>query len=431
MFKQAFTTERFTLELLTMSRKEIEQVLIFEKLKNKEIRQTDAAKMLNLSVRQVKRKIKEYRRIGAACLTHGNRGKTGNRRVDEQEANLAIKLIKEKYSDFGPTLAAEKLLEIHSLEFDHETLRRLMIKEGLWKPNITRTVTKHFWRERKDCFGEMVQLDGSPHDWFEERAEKCTLIAFIDDATSQILWLEFAKSESTESLMKSTRNYIEELGIPASFYADRGVVYKVNHNNPDNDKITQYKRALDEIHAKLIHARSPEAKGRVENLFGTLQDRLVKELRLANISTTEDANKFVKEIYIPKHNAKFAVEPKSKTNLHKPIGSYNLDSTFCLKEERKVTNDYTINYKSRFFQLEGKQPTIIRPKNVVIVNESLDGSIEIYLRKTKLNFKELPKKPEKQNKPTLLKERKKYTPPANHPWRKQYLKRDISIELVR
>lgn len=419
------------MELLTMSRKEIDQVSIFEKLKNKGIKQSDAAKMLDLSVRQVKRKIKDYRRIGAKCLIHGNRGKTGNRRIDEEKAKLAIELIKEKYSDFGPTLAAEKLLEIHSLEFDHETLRRLMTKEGLWKVKIVRTITKHFWRERKPCFGEMVQLDGSPHDWFEGRAEKCTLIAFIDDATSQILWLEFAKSESVESLMKSTRSYIETYGKPASFYADRGSVYKVNKNNPDNDKITQYGRAMNEIHVKLINARSPEAKGRVENLFGTLQDRLVKELRLANISSIEEANKFARGIYIPKHNAKFAVKPKSEINLHEPIDGYDLDNTFCIKENRQVNKDHTINYKARFFQLEDKQATIVRPKNIVTINESLNGSIEIYLRKTKLNFKELPTRPEKQNKPIELKERKTHTPQANHPWRKQYFKRDISIELAR
>jgi hypothetical protein len=279
----------------------------------------------------------------------------------------------------------------------------------------------------------MVQLDGSPHHWFEDRADPCTLIAFIDDATSRILWLEFAESESTESLMKSTRSYIGKFGRPASFYADRGVVYKVNKNNPDNDKITQYKRALDELHTKLIHARSPEAKGRVENLFGTLQDRLVKELRLANISTMEEANKFVREIYTPKHNVKFAVKPKSETDLHKSIDGYDLENIFCLKEDRRVNNDFTISYKTRFIQLERKQKTIVRPKNMVTICEHLDGIIEIFLRKTKLNFKELPKRPEKQNmvkKITILKERKLWTPPANHPWR-NYQKRDISIVQTR
>jgi hypothetical protein len=228
--------------------------------------------------------------------------------------------------------------------------------------------------------------------------------------------------------MNSTRGYIEEYGRPASFYSDRGVVYKVNNNNPDNDKITQYKRSLDELNTKLIHARSPEAKGRVERLFETLQDRLVKELRLANISTKEEANKFAKEIYMPKHNAKFAVKPKSEANLHKPIEGYDLDNIFCLKEDRRINNDFTISYKGRWLQLTGKQATIVRPKNTVTIHEHLDQTIEIFLRKTKLNFKELPRRPEKQNmiaKETILKERKIWIPPANHPWRSK--KRDISI----
>lgn len=421
------------MEFVTMNKAELEQVGIFERLVKKELKQKEGAKILDLSIRQVKRKVKEYRKSGAASLVHGNRGKESNRVTDKEKAQQAIGLIKKHYSDFGPTLASEALEERHGIIINHETLRKLMIKEGIRKSRYKKAVVKHFWRERKECFGEMVQLDGSPHHWFEDRADPCTLIAFIDDATSQILWLEFTKSESTESLMKSTRSYIEKFGKPASFYADRGVVYKVNNNNPDNDKITQYKRALDELHTKLIHARSPEAKGRVENLFGTLQDRLVKALRLANISTMKEANKYVKEAYIPKHNAKFAVKPKSETNMHKPINGYNLDNVFCLKEDRRINNDFTISYKGRWLQLAGKQATVVRPKNVVVIHEQLDRTIEIYLRKTKLNYKELPKRPEKQNmiaKVTILRERKQWTPPANHPWRKN-MKRDISTVQTR
>ena len=419
------------MELITMSRAELEQVGIFERLIKREIKQKEGAKLLNLSVRQVKRKIKEYRKTGAVSLVHGNRGKPSNRIIDKELTDKALVLIKEKYPDFGPTFASEKLEENHSIVINHETLRRIMTKEGIWKPKTVRTVVKHFWRERKECLGEMVQLDGSPHHWFEDRADLCTLIAFIDDATSKVLWLEFAESESTMSLMNSTRNYIEKFGRPASFYADRGVVYKVNKDNPNNDKITQYKRALDELHIKLIHARSPQAKGRVENLFGTLQDRLVKELRMANISTIEEANRFARRVYLPKHNAKFAVKPKSEINLHKPTKGYNLNNTICLKEDRKINNDFTVNYKTKFLQLKEKQNTIVRPKNIVTIVEHLDKTIEIFLRKTKLNFKELPKRPEKQKpaaaKVTILKERKQWAPPANHPWRTFKQKRDISI----
>ena len=418
------------MELITMSRAELEQVGIFERLVKREIKQKEGSKLLDLGIRQVKRKVKEYRKAGAISLVHGNRGKSSNRATDKEKVREALKLIEEKYSDFGPTLASEKLEENHGIIINHETLRKLMIKKGMRKVKNKKIIVKHFWRERKECLGEMVQLDGSPHDWFEDRAEPCTLLAFIDDATSNILWLEFAESESTESLMKSTKSYVEESGKPASIYVDRGVVYKVNQNNPDNERITQYGRAMNELHIKLIHARSPEAKGRVENLFGTLQDRLVKELRLANISTIKEANKFAREVYMPKHNAKFAVKPRSETNLHRPVGNYDLDNIFCLKEDRKINNDFTISYKTRFIQLEEKQNTIVRPKNVVTICEHLDETIEIFLRKTKLNFKELPKRPEKQNmvkKITILKERKLWIPPTNHPWRTFRRKRDISI----
>jgi hypothetical protein len=416
-----------------MSKTELEQVGIFERLVKRELKQKEGAVLLNLSVRQVKRKVKEYRKSGAISLIHGNRGQSGNRATNKEKAESAVRLVKENYSDFGPTFASEKLEENHGIIINHETLRKLMIKEDVWIPKVTKTIVKHFWRERKGCFGEMVQLDGSPHHWFEDRADPCTLIAFIDDATSQVLWLEFTESESTESLMKSTKSYIEEFGRPASFYADRGVVYKVNHNNPDNDKITQYKRALDELHIRLIHARSPEAKGRVENLFGTLQDRLVKELRLANVSSIEQANRFVREIYLPKHNARFAVKPKSKTDLHRSIDGYDLKNILCLKEERQINNDFTLSYKGKWLQLTEKQATIVRPRNKVEIHEHLDKTIEIFLRKTKLDFKELPQKPEKQKMIAsikILKERKIWKPSANHPWRKHY-KRDISIVRTR
>jgi len=421
------------MELIVMNNKEIDQINIFDNLKVKRLKQTEAAKMLNISTRQVKRKLKEYRKKGAASLVHGNRGKASNRSVDRKEANLAIQLIKVNYPDFGPTFASEKLLENHNLQIDHETLRRLMIKNGIWRAKTVKIVTKHFWRERKACFGEMVQLDGSPHHWFEDREVPCTLIAFIDDATSNILWLEFAESESTESLMRATRSYMEQFGAPASFYSDRGSVYKVNGGNSNEDRVTQYGRAMQELHVRLIHARTPQAKGRVENLFGTLQDRLVKELRLAGINSIKEANGYVQDKYIKTHNNKFSVKPRSTVNLHKTVISYDLDNIFCLKEERQVNNDWTINYKGRCLQLTEKQPTIIRPKTLVTVHEHLDHSMTIQVRGLKLNSIELDKHPEKIMVPKIIKERRLYIPPAHHPWRipRGVLKSDISIELVR
>ena len=412
-----------------MARKELNQVSVFEDLKNKKIKQEEAAKMLNLGLRQVKRKIKEYRRTGAVSLIHKSRGKPSNHRLSEDKINLALDLVREKYADFGPTLAAEKLREIDHFIINGETLRLKMIEVNLWKPKIKK-VNRHYCRERKESLGEMVQLDGSPHHWFEQRGPACTLLAFIDDATSQILHLEFAKSESTESLMVSTKSYIEEFGRPVSLYTDRGSVYKVNLGNEDGDKITQYKRALDEIDINLIWARSPQAKGRVERLFETLQDRLVKELRLRGINDMKTANQFLKSEYISKHNSMFAVVAKSKTNLHRPVIGYNLENAFCIKEKRNINCDMTVRYKNSWLQLEAKQPTLIFPKNTIEVWESLDEEITVHLRACQLNFNRLVAKPLRIKEIKEPKPKTIWIPPANHPWKKpwhNYQKRDISI----
>jgi transposase len=407
-----------------MARKELNQISVFESLENKKIKQKEAAQMLGLSIRQVKRKIKEYRRHGAASLIHKNRGKPSNRHLKEGQIETALNLVRENYSDFGPTFAAEKLWEIHKTKINPETLRLKMIEAGLWKPHIKK-VNHHYFRERKASFGELVQIDGSPHKWFEDRAPICTLLAFIDDATSQILNLEFVESETTTALMEATKNYLTSFGRPTAFYSDRGCVYKVNIHNIEEEKVTQYKRALDEIDIKLIWARSPQAKGRVERLFKTLQDRLVKELRLHNISDIESANEFSKTQYIEKHNDRFAVTSQDETNLHRPIEGYDLDQAFCLKEERNINSDMTVRYKNSWFQFEKKQPTLIFPKNTIEVWESLDQKITFHLRKCQLNAIKLEAKPIRIKEKKEVKERKVWKLTPAHPWLNNK-KRDIS-----
>ena len=265
-----------------------------------------------------------------------------------------------------------------------------------------------------------MQLDGSPHAWFEDRAPACTLLAFIDDATSRILWLEFAYQEATIPIMKATKSYLEKFGRPLELYVDRGKVFKVNLNNPDDDKITQYRRSLNELSIKVIYARSPQAKGRVERLFGTLQDRLVKELRLAGINTMEEANQFVQGIYLHKHNQKFAIEPREKQDFHRSIQGFDLNEIFTQQEERTLTNDFTITYHHKWYQLVKNQPTLVFPKNTITVLRYLDGNIKLKLRKTNLNFQEILKpinKP-KQTLTTVQVIKKPWIPPVDHPWRK-------------
>jgi len=407
------------METLSMARHEVEQIPIIENLKNKTIRQKHASKMLGLSIRQVQRKLHNYRKIGAKALIHGNRGKPSNRQLDPGLVKQSLDLIENHYPDFSPTFAAEKLFENHGIAINHETLRQKMIIQGLWFSKQKKMIHRQ-WRERRSCLGELVQLDGSPHKWFEDRAPSCTLIAFIDDASSKILHLEFMEEEATIPVMQATKNYLNGYGRPLEIYVDRGKVFKVNLHNPDNDKITQYRRALEELDIKTIYARSPQAKGRVERLFGTLQNRLVKELRLAGISNIKAANQFVKDIYLSKHNEKFAVEAKEKQNFHRSIENYDLNEIFTLREERILNNDFTLRYYNRWFQLIDKQPTLIFPKNIIIVKRYLNQTIKFQIRNTKLNFQEISKPTTSKINPINVKVKsikKPWIPPVDHPWR--------------
>jgi len=247
--------------------------------------------------------------------------------------------------------------------------------------------------------GMMVQCDGSPHDWFEGRAGQCTLLVFIDDATSEILWLEFAESESVKSLMQATKNYIERYGIPQSFYTDHGSVFHVNLNNPDGEKKTQWERACAQLGITVIHAHSPQAKGRVERCNQTMQDRLIKEMRLAGIASIEAANNYLlNSEFIKNHNARYAVKAAQQGDAHASRNAYDLTDIFSIQETRVVANDFTIIYGKRLFQIHKHQKTIIRPKDEIIVKLKLDGSIALVIRNVGLFFNEINarSKPQKQ-----------------------------------
>lgn len=383
------------MEKINMSRKEMEQIELFEKLKRGEILQKDVAIALNLTSRQIRNKQRLYEESGPQSLIHKNRGRESKKKWDPKEEALAISLLKSEWYDFGPTFAAEKLLEVHGIKVSEETMRKRMIQHEVWTAH-RRKIKHRVRRMRKAAFGIMVQLDGSPHDWFEGRGEKCTLLVFIDDATSKIVWLEFAKSESLEGVMKASWNYFNMHGIPRSFYTDYGSVFSVNTNNPERDKITQFERAMKELDVAVIHARSPQAKGRVERSNKTHQDRLVKEMRLQNISTIEAANQFLQTHYMDKHNLKFAKEPADSTNVHRSIDGRNLNNILCVREERKLCNDFTIVHQKRIFQLDSQQKAVIKPKDEITVNIHLDRSIRLSIRSIDLEFKEVQTKPEKQ-----------------------------------
>lgn len=402
-----------------MSQKELDQIAIFKALEGKAMKQSQAAAILNLSIRQVKRKLKKYRLGGVASLVHGSRGKPGNHRLNETLVNQALTLVGTYYADFTPTFASEKLWENHHLVINSETLRLKMITAGLWNP-WQRRIKHRSWRERRACLGELVILDGSDHSWFEYRAPRCAALAFIDDATSKLLRLELVKQEANIPVMQATKSYLNEYGRPLTFYMDKGKVFRVNIHNQDEDKLTQYRRCLEELNIQTIYAHSPQAKGRVERVFNTLQDRLIKELRLRGINTIKEANLYIEKEYLRQHNQKFAVTPREPHDLHRSLVGFNLNEIFTIREPRVLTNDFTLRYRNRWFQLERQQKTLVFPGNEITVVTDLGGDISLRLRRTILTYQEIPKPIFKRSKPVsklVKKTTKPWVPAVDHPWR--------------
>jgi hypothetical protein len=373
-----------------MSDKEVKQIAIFEKLANKSITQTAAALQLGLSIRQVRRKSKRFATQGAEGLIHKNRGRAIVIKYNDEIKTKILDLARTKYLGFGPVFMAEKLKELDAISINRETLRVLLLDNGLWQKS-KKVGKQRKMRERKSFYGELVQTDVSFHEWIVGLGERWALVKFIDDATSAFLWMEFIEGESTKGVGGAFRKYIEQHGIPVALYLDNHSTYRVNTGNDEGDKVTQFGRMVEMVGSRLIHARSPQAKGRVERSFKTDQDRLVKELALAKIKSIDEANKFLHEVYIAKHNKKFAVPAKSPENLHKPVDGLNLNDIFCIIHERRVQNDWTIRYENRVLQVESSRPAIVRPRDTVTVHERFNGEIFITIRAIKLCFKEIEK----------------------------------------
>lgn len=397
-----------------MSKKELNQIEIMEKLKREEISRKTAAEVICRSKRTVSRKLKRYREKGPAGLAHRSRGRPGNRCYDPEKKKIILNMLRTKYEGFGPTFASEKLAENMGIIINRETLRRFMIKDGVWQRKRNRKKHRK-WRERKENYGQMLQLDGSLHRWIAGSDEYWTLIKFIDDATGKI-YARFYGSESYENVADCTKKYIQKYGIPISIYADRGSVFKVN-NRDDNDFITQYQRAISELDVRLIPAYSPQAKGRVERSFQTDQDRLVKEMKLRGIRSMDEANRFLEQEYCEKHNAKYSRIPKEKADVHRKC-DLNLDDIFTMITERKVANDWTVRYKNKILQLDDNRPVIVKPKDTVIVHERLNKTIFITIRKERINHHEI-QPTVKPNKPKVYSQIL-HRPSLNHPWKKTY-----------
>ena len=418
-----------TQKLISMTKKELSTYDVIKNLIDEKINGTDASKQIGVSTRHVRRLKQAVLQSGAEGLIHGSRGKESNRKLDPDILKKIERLLKEKYYDFGPTFAAEKLNEDDNIVVGKETVRTILTKLKLWKPKPRKQSKKkwHVWRARKDNYGEMQQFDGSYHIWFGD-IETCLLLS-VDDATGKITHAKFDINESTVTVFKFWLEYFKLHGLPMSIYLDKFSTYKINHKNAvDNkDMITQFQRAMQQVGIRTIPAHSPEAKGRVERMNETLQDRLVKELRLAGITTTEEANKFL-EKYIPKFNAKFAVVPNRRKDLHKNIiksTEEKLPQIFSVQKTRIVNNDYTLRFENNYYQLNRIQTTTVYKKDKVLVETHLEGEIKLRLRDCYLNYQVLPERPKKEIEiklPALTRQKQgSYKPPIDHPWRKKYI----------
>jgi transposase-like protein len=387
-------------QLIVMSTKELKQYDIIKKVINKELKGVEAAKLLSITDRHLRRLKKKVIAQGVKGLIHGNRSKPSNRRLPEAERQRIINLINKYYADFGPLLATEKLASRHNIHRHPSTIRNIMIAEGIWRPKQKQKKQYRSWRQRKASLGEMIQYDGSYEHWFENRGPKCCLLAAIDDATSKV-WARFAEHEGVWPTFAFWQGYLKRFGKPNSIYVDKFSTYSMNHKlakeNPDT--LTQFQRAMEnDLKIEIIHAQSPAAKGRVERLFKTLQDRLIKEMRLNNISTIKQANIFLETEFSPQFNAKFMVEAKNQADLHQPLSQAErkrLNSIFSRQYERVVRNDFTVYHQKQRFQLLKEQPVTICKKDKVIVEEHQNGSIYFRLRGKYLNYQILPPLPKK------------------------------------
>jgi transposase len=410
-----------------MSKKELTRMEIIQNLQGKRMKQKEAAEMLGISERHVRRLLSAYRQDGEVGLISKRRGKPSNNQLKPETKQQVIDLLHSRYQDFGPTLAHEKISEEHGLQLSVESVRKIMIAEEIWQPRKVKRKPVHQLRPRRSCRGELVQIDGSPHAWFEERGPKCSLLAYIDDATGELMELYFAPAETTFSYFEATRRYLARHGRPVAFYSDKHGIFKINvKNDLSGSGMTQFGRAMKTLDIEIICANTPQAKGRVERVIETLQDRLVKELRLKGISTIAAANDFVPE-YLAAFNRRFAVKPRSNHDAHRqPLFSdEELNLIFSRQETRTISKNLTLQYNKIIYQISSKRPSYALRKAQVTVCENHLGEISILYKGRPLQYA-IFRKQLRQAQTVFAKDidahLKTPKPASDHPWR-QYGRR--------
>lgn len=415
-------------KLLEMSAKELNRLEVMQKLSEKRMSQQEAGRILHLSVRQIKRLQRAYRQKGAAGLVSKHRGRKSNNRLAADVKKQALNLLKTKYKGFGPTLAHEKLVERENLKLSDESVRQLMLAEGLWKARKAKKVVIHQLRERRACFGELVQIDGSPHDWFEGHAEACVLLVFIDDATGKLLQLLFVDSENFFSYCQAAEGYFRQYGKPVAFYSDKNSIFRVNQPSAgSHDDLTQFGRAMQELEIEIICANSPQAKGRVERVIQTLQDRLPKELRLRGISNMTDGNAYLPQ-FMTDLNQRFAVEPRSSVNAHRRLTAKDdLARILTWQETRTLSKNLTLQFEKVVYQIRTDRPTYALRNAQVLVCVNAQEEMTILYNGKALPYsiyKQQAKQAEivsaKQLDQALQEKRLPPKPASDHPWRRGF-----------
>ncbi|ELH4834731.1 ISNCY family transposase, partial [Vibrio harveyi] len=371
-----------------MNDHELQRFSIIQDVLNNKLKRRDATSILGISYRHLSRILKAFKELGVESLAHGNRGRPSSNRISDDTKLHVLKLISEYYLDFGPTLVHEKLTEVHGFNISLETLRQWMIADALWVPHSKRKPRIYQPRYRRDCLGELIQIDGSHHDWFEGRSDKCCLLVFIDDATGRLMNLRFSETESAFDYMLATRKYLNEHGKPIAFYSDKHSIFRVNQEKHKQVGQTQYGRVLKELGIELICANSSQAKGRVERANLTLQDRLVKEMRLQGINTIEEANAWL-PYFIADFNRRFAKPAKFPKDMHRKVREtpQELDDIFSWQEIRKLSKSLTFQYDKVVYLIEDSEENARLVHENVKVLDYPNGEVAIQYGHRKLNFK--------------------------------------------
>ncbi|HCA78263.1 MAG TPA: ISNCY family transposase [Bacteroidetes bacterium] len=391
-------------ETVTMSSKEREHLKVISRIEAGELTVAEAAESIHLTERQMYRLLRRHRHEGDRGLIHRLRGRRSNLAYAAEVRTKAVRLYRELYSDYGPTLFAEKLEFYHDLKISRQTATRWLIEESLWSGSRKKRPHRKK-RQRRDCIGSLIQFDGSEHDWFEGRAPKCTLLVSIDDASNRVM-LRFTPTEDTLHVLSFWRDYVARFGIPGEVYTDRDSVYYDNNNTKH---LTAFGLAMTRLGVHLIHAHSPQAKGRVERSNRTHQDRLIKYLREQNVSSIDDANQLLERFFTDDHNRRFA-HTDGLTDIHRPARGLDLNNIFCLQETRQVHNDWTVSLNTRFIQLQRSDAPLPPPRSNVMLRRWLDGSLHIFWNEHQLKFTILPP----HTRPKLPPHRPST---LHHPWR--------------